>query len=304
MRGGSVAKPHATTPFTTKMLISFDPSHELAPVPSGVSVDKVAKNKWPHPGEKGEFRWIDKRLLCVDDTYQRGNKNKKIASEFNWQSCGAISVMEREDGILAVVDGQHRAIAAWMRSDITEMPCMVFRSQGVAHEADAFVKINTNRKAVAAFDKYKANLVAGDKTAKLIDYIAKDYGLSIRPDGETFGVITCVAACERLIKRGEAHYAAVLDVAAVLAQADNVNVSQILLGGLSVLHCKVAGGLDNERLVEKLKQVGAKALVERARQMTYRLGKGGENTWAQGMLEIVNQITRGKKFVMSNEAQP
>lgn len=46
-------------------------------------------------------------------------------------------------------------------------------------------------------------------------------------------------------------------------------------------------------------QIGALGLVDAARKMSYRAGKGGEVVWAEGMLEIINR-KRGAKFSMQS----
>ena len=280
-------------------IVSFDWRLEKAPVPNGSSLNKVEKFKWRPLDQVGEFNWIDKQDLHVDRSYQREDEYRDkiltMASDWKWESCGAISVMQREDGRYMVVDGQNRTLAAWRRSDISRLPCMVFRSKSIEHEASSFIEINTNRKPVTAYIKFRARLVAGDQSSKEIVSIVADNGLQMRPDGAKPGTITCIAACERMYAQSPSSFARVIALAAKISAADNVFVCGILVGGLSVLDRKVQDGLQDKRLAQKLTEVGAIALVDAARKMSFRIGKGGAVVWADGMLEIINR-KRGAKF--------
>ena len=283
-------------------IVEFDEKHEKAPAPNTeILADKVLKFKWRPIGEAGEFKWISKKLLKVDRSYQREDEYKDkiiaIAADWKWESCGAISVMERE-GIYMVVDGQNRTLAAWKRSDIVELPCIVFKSQGIEHEASSFIEINTHRKAVSAYTKFRARLVAGNLAAADVAATLEENNLTLKPDGKTQGSLTCIAACERIYSQNPNRFKASIALASVLAMADETIVCQILLLGLSVIDRKIPGGFADVRLVRRIQEVGAKALVDAAKKMSYRAGKGGEVVWAEGMLEIINR-KRGIKFTFS-----
>jgi len=283
---------------TSSEMVSFDSSFERTPGLNDSLIDKVAKNKWRSLGDKGLFKWIPKSELFVDRSYQRDaleNKILSIASDWCWESCGAISVMQRPDDQYVVIDGQNRTLAAWKRSDITHLPCMIFKSQGVHHEATAFVEINTNRKAVSAYTKFKALLVAEDATARQIADAVKENGFVIRPDTGSIRTITCIAACQRVYNQNPGKFREILRVACALASLDEVSLHNILLLGLAVLNRKISVGLSDKKLQERLREVGARALVSEARKASYRAGKGGENIWAEGMLDIINR-KRNVKF--------
>lgn len=287
----------------SSQLVCFDSRLEVAPAPFGKSADKVSKYKWRLLGETGEFMWIDKKVLQVDRSYQREDEYKekilRMAAGWKWESCGAISVMRRDDGSFFVVDGQNRTLAAWRRSDIASLPCMVFDSRGIKHEASAFIDMNTNRKPVSAYTKFKAKIIAGDETASSINAALVANGLTLRSNGNAPGCITCIASCERLYRLNRPGFDFILALATQLAYADNVGPCGILLGGLSSMDRKLIGGLNQQRLIQRLHSIGAIALVDAARKMTFRTGVGGERVWADGMLEVVNRV-RGSKFLVES----
>jgi hypothetical protein len=284
-------------------IVCFDSNLEVCPVPGRKATDKVAKYKWRPLGEVGEFMWLDKKVLRVDRSYQREDEYRQkiigIAADWKWESCGAISVMQREDGMFVVVDGQNRTLAAWNRSDITTLPCIVFRSRGITHEASSFIEMNTNRKPVSAYTKFRANLVAGDQSATEILSVLKENLIDLKPDGHAPGTITCIAACQNIYAQSPSRFKTVIKLSSGLAAAESTGISLVLVRGLAILDRKIQGGLQNQRLVERIMQIGALGLVDAARKMSYRAGKGGEAVWAEGMLEIINR-KRGAKFSMQS----
>ena len=285
-------------------IVSYDQQLERVSLIRGTIVSKVDNYKWRPLGERGAFRWIDKSELQVDRTYQRSNEYRakilRLASDWKWESCGAISVMRRDDGRFMVVDGQNRTLAAWHRSDIKELPCMVFESKGLEHEAESFIEINTNRKPVSAITKFRARVVAGHVSALEINQILEENFLILRADGKGAGFINCISACERIYRQSPARLKLVLGLCTQLTNAKSIAVSRILIDGLSYLDRRIAGGLANRKLVERLFQVGAIGLVDAARKMSYRMGKGGEVVYASGMLEVLNRM-RGTKFTFESK---
>ena len=279
----------------------FDLSHQQLIAPGSAagsaSMSKVSRYGWNTLDEPGELIFLDKSQLLVDRSYQRVEEKVKttdIASKFSWKAFGAISVMQRSDGKYLVVDGQHRALAAWKRADVYSVPCILFRSSGIEDEATCFINANTKRKSVSAFSKFRAKLVARDEMALLLDSILRDVGLV--PSAESKGVdrISCVAKCEKMLKQHLASFKKSISIAADISRSDQTYVSDILVSGLFYLDRHIPGGLENRKVAQRLTQIGALGLIESARKMTYRTGCGGQKSYAEGMLEIINRSMRGK----------
>jgi hypothetical protein len=92
--------------------------------------DKVARYGWTVTDEPGVLRMLHKDHLLVPAEYQRDaneDKVRKIASEWSWLSFGAVIVGHR-GGKYYTIDGQHRVLAAKRRSDVGEVPCVVFKT--------------------------------------------------------------------------------------------------------------------------------------------------------------------------------
>ena len=116
----------------------------------------------------GRLAEVPVARLRIDPAYQRRTSDrsratiKRIAETFDWRRFGAVVVAEIADGF-AVIDGQHRAIAA-ARRGVTHVPAVVVAGD-VAAQADAFVGINSARTSVPTVDKFRARVAAGEADA-------------------------------------------------------------------------------------------------------------------------------------------
>jgi len=121
------------------------------------------------PGPAPILQWVDIADLRVDPAYQRdvfdkGRKNiAKIAREFEWSKFAPVIVATIEGGRYAVVDGQHRTIAARLRG-IRSVPCQVIQADR-SKQAAAFAAINATVTEMNSMQVHVAKLAAGDAEA-------------------------------------------------------------------------------------------------------------------------------------------
>lgn len=122
--------------------------------------DKIERYGWKVRDEKGNLEWLPKNNLHIDKAYQRNlseEKRLRIASNFSWIAFGALSVALRPDGTFWIIDGSHRHAAAMSRSDIKDVPCVLFSTVGDGvDEANGFLALNTARKPLEYLDKFNA----------------------------------------------------------------------------------------------------------------------------------------------------
>lgn len=260
-------------------------------------VDKVAFYKWAKPEERGEFRQINKRLLKVNrDVYQRQGYESKVlelARNWSWISCGALTVASR-DGKLWVVDGQHRKLAADRRSDIQELPCLVFYVDHVKDEARAFVATNINRRNVSAVDKFRALLAAEDDAAVKAKDAIDAAGLRITTASKEPRAFKSVAMAQKLAASDYEGLICVLQLCGELATAEDCPVHARLLSGLYYIHNRIDGGLDNQRVRKRIKQVGATALLSAANKAAAYYAQSGAKVCADGMMQAINHGLHSK----------
>lgn len=263
-------------------------------------LDKVKRYKWAVDHRKLRLEFINKNKLHVDASYQRDvmkGKVLEIASNWSWLACGGIVVAKRE-GKYWVIDGGHRVAAAAERSDIADLPCLVFDSEGADEEAQAFLQLNTNRKPIKIIDRHKARLVAGDKTAGFVQEWCDLLELRIM-DKTDVGTIKSIGWCYRRAQDDPDAFVAVLSFAAETSKKHRVAISERLLEGVWYINKYVDGGLENKRLYKRMDSIGAQALLDAANRASAFYTSGGARIWATGMMEEINKGLR-HKFVLNS----
>lgn len=136
------------------------------------------------PDAPGEQLQVDLRDLFIDPKYQRpigarGEKNiRQVIENFSWSLFSPIVVSRRENGTFAVIDGQHRAIAALTHGGIEKVPAYVING-GPSDEAKAFAVINGAVTAILPTQIWHARVVAGDVDAIRLKRVLDAEGVSI-----------------------------------------------------------------------------------------------------------------------------
>lgn len=120
-------------------------------------------------GQPPELSWLSIADLVVDDEYQRpisevGRRNVlRIAEQFNWLNFAPLIVAPVGGGKYAVIDGQHRATAAWIRG-IDRVPASIVPADRT-QQAAAFKAVNGNVTQLHAFAMHHAAIAGGDPEA-------------------------------------------------------------------------------------------------------------------------------------------
>lgn len=266
-------------------------------------VDKLTRYGWSVKDQPGKFCMLHKDVLLTDATYQRtviAQKVSAITGAWSYMACGALNVAERE-GKFYVFDGGHRLAAAKRRSDITHLPCMVFGTANIKEEARGFLDVNTGRKPVNAVVKHKALLAAGDETALFVQSLCERHGLVPHYTAHTAGTIRCVSWLVTRAREDRDALARVLAIAAELSARDEVPVAEKLLDGLWYVHKKCGAGLDDKRLMARIREKSARELVEGATKAAAYYAHGGGAIFAEGILNVLNKGLQ-RKFTMGEAA--
>lgn len=262
-------------------------------------VEKIKRYGWTVQDEPGEFRLLSKDVLQIHPAYQRdlvAQKVSEISAAWSWVAMSTLVVGER-GGEFWVIDGQHRAAAAKRRSDITLLPCMVFKTHDVKQEARGFLTIQTMRKPVSAIAKQKALVAAGDDVAAWVQQQCDVLGLKIKRNAHAEGQLKCVAWCLLRATEDREAFRHVLAMGAELSTQDQMPVHQKLLEGLWILNAKCGEGLADKRLTKRMREKGARVLLDAAQRASAYFVSGGGKVWAQGMLTELNKGLQ-RKFTM------
>ena len=142
---------------------------QIAPVRTGDGWRAIAPLMGPPPakpetGPAPRLEWIEVGKLVVEESYQReigerGLKNiGEIVRNFRWSRFTPVIVAPREDGLYALIDGQHRATAA-ATLRIGEVPAQIV-DMGPEERTEAFSYINGAVTALSAMATFHAAVAA------------------------------------------------------------------------------------------------------------------------------------------------
>ena len=263
----------------------------------GKTVDKAEKYKWTIVDEPGEFRFIDKRELQIDTSYQRRQilaKVQKIASSWSWQACGCILVAQR-DASLFVFDGGHRVEAAMRLSKVQKLPCLVFQTEGAKEEAESFVRVARERRPITSYERFKAEVVAGNPAALTVEKLALEAGRIV---SSTAGpaTIKCVASLEHLVQTSEETLVKLWPLICQLTQGQVMH--EIIVQGLCYIEQNARNNVSllDPNVKARVLRAGAEFLLLKARSQSALEGKGGARIWALGMLGPLNKGVASKNI--------
>lgn len=277
-----------------------EPRHDTFYAPDGHGgrkpvMSKAERYKWKDIGKPGEFAWVDKSVLNVDREYQRNANDARataIASDFSWPLFGVCSVARRPDGTLWIFDAQHRWFGAMKRADVTKVPCMIHDVEAPTEEAVAFLGANTFRGVLNSTERFKAQLKAGDKYAVVIDELVRECGRKI--DGTTSkNSVRCIGLLMRLARQDMARLRRIWPV--IIATCNETPVYNEIVAGLYYIEQHaVNASLTEPRWREPLENIGAEALLAKARIAAQGYDRGGDKRWAFGILLAINHRKKHK----------
>lgn len=259
---------------------------------------KLERYNWTIQDQPGQMQMIAKGDLQIDHLYQRHaneDKLKAIARDWSWIACGAITVADR-GGVLFVVDGQHRVLAARRRIDIIDMPCVVFKTHEAKQEAKGFLTAQTQRKPMYALEKFKALLVIEDKAAQLVQKLIDVSGITIGTKSSTNSVM-----CIGVLIRAANSNAEILNNLwpLIISVCEGRALHERIVEGLIYIEKHMPNGaslMDNE-WQRRVKKTGADALLDGAVKASAFFSRGGEKVWAAGMIEAINRNHRNRLVI-------
>ncbi len=216
--------------------------------------------RYRDPGEVPVLDWIEKGLIDIDPSYQRGLDEARvlrILESFAWDSFGAIVIAPADGGRYHCIDGQHRLEAANRHPKVRHVPAVIIARRTLQGEAETFVAVNRDRKNVTPLDLYWAELAASDPEAVTVSQVVNRAGIAILrhpPSNGAFKVHETVAigALRSLIdRRGAMRARIILDV---LAGADlkPIKAHQIKAAEALLTDPEYADQVDGEALTESL----------------------------------------------------
>lgn len=128
-------------------------------------------------------------------------KARAIASRFDPDIFGVVTVLPAVDGKYHVADGQTRVAAVRMLfGDDEAVPCVVVRGEGKRRAAQVFRDMNGDRTKPSAIEDFMVAATAGDPIAVAISNMLAGIGLRIS-NNRNKGSIRCAGALTSSYKR-------------------------------------------------------------------------------------------------------
>ncbi len=254
-------------------------------------LDKVTRYNLTVRNAPGEFLMIPKTELEVDAAYQRNNINQRrvdtLTRTWDWLACGCLVVALRDDNKWFVVDGQHRKLAADQRSDIRELPCLVFETTSRREEAVSFLAINQGRVGVGSLDRYRAQLLSGDKTAYAVESMLKSTGhrAGEKPSART---VSCVQCLYKLASEDCARFERLWPLLAEL-HPDGPMTDAVIRGLWTVDRWLGERSVTEPPYRERLLVIGGKGLNHEIRREMAVIGQGGSRVCACAIAKYLNK---------------
>jgi hypothetical protein len=266
----------------------------------GRPIDKIAKYKWLSRNVPGQLQYTPKASLQVDPSYQRALNNAKklrIASNFNWAAFGVLIVARRNDGSLWVIDGQHRLMAAQSRSDIQDVPVVIFELDGnVMEEATDFLIANRERKPLTGVDSFKAMVVSGDTIALEVRDLIHSAGRVVSDSNTMSRKIRCVKAIYNCMTSNRDAMLRVWPlIVELLGEHD---LDNRLVQGMHWLECTLMDTTGKKRSLtepetqRKITSAGYTAVLRSIGDAAAYFNRGGQAIFARGILKVVNHKRR------------
>lgn len=232
--------------------------------------------RWPY-----RFALIPLTDLFVDEVYQRPLSTfaKRITEHYDPAMVGTLIVSDRGRKGFAVIDGQTRMVG--METVGEEVaPCLVYEGLSRKQEAELFARLQTERRGMATWIRFRAALVSGSAEAAAIAALATAEGFKVAGDGDEKG-IRSIAALEWLYRNDPELMRRVLAIVreawgipdATTTKTDTRVRGDILQGIGRFL--RDTENADEDRLIRNLSAVDADNLRHRANALREGSGSAG-----------------------------
>lgn len=201
--------------------------------------------------------------LHVDPTVQRNYDPRwarRIADNFDEDKLGVFRVSQRANGLVYILDGQHRfgalQLKSWHKMGAA-VQALVYTGLSLAEEAELFVAFNIETRKPNSIDGYRLKLVSGDADIVRIQEVLDKHGLKVEYGGSGNSV-AAVAALNKIYADGGP---ALLDrtlniVESAWGVTNRDGRDGNLLKGVAYVLQKSGRNLDTDSLIDKLGKSG------------------------------------------------
>lgn len=249
------------------------------------------RRAWPY-----RFDLLPLDRLFVDKRYQRPLTTfvEKVTKHYNPALVGTLIVSEREDSRFAVIDGQTR----WegMKHNGEEVaPCLVYEGLTREAEAELFADLQTERRGMATYLRFRAALVAKREEAVEISKIVTGAGFDLGVQ-ETPHTIKAIAALEYVYRRDPELLRTTMEILAAAWPDPDVEyrAGGDMIRGVAIFLTREKN-VDVHKLMDKLASTTPSVIRHRANALKEGGGGGGGSTRAAYVADaILGVYMRGR----------
>jgi len=257
-------------------------------VPSTTKASAAKKTlKKPHTKTYAKVKVSD---LNVDHDVQRMYDPARVTTlEATWNQthAGTIVVSKRADGSLYVIDGQHRKEAKARQDPDGVLDAEIHEGLTRQEEAEMFLRLNRDRKAVRPFDNYRVALVAGmpNETRVHSEVTARNLEVSHSPSANRISAVQAMLSIVQKDKDHDGLLGEVLDVAESAWGRTAETWDNMVMRALATVIHKNRGIIDLDRLATILR----KHLVGqwKAAAVNNAVGGGGSESRSNRLVEVI-----------------
>jgi hypothetical protein len=281
-------------------------SSETVLMPNGGQVDMTQKMGWATVDQSGVPYLANKKELHIDSTYQRTmiseTRVAAITQSWSWVACGSVIISERPDKTLWVIDGQHRVAAAQRRSDIKELPCLVFKCSTPEEEALAFYRANCVRGNVTPYDKLRAMVAASDQLSIDVVHLMESEGYE-PSTGDGANTVRCVSAFVSAMKL---HRGALLRVWPLIAKLhDGLSIKKTVFSALLYIARFGTDDITKPEWQARVLKHGLHELEAGIAMLSRVKSIGGAKVQAWAALDVINKgVVRSKRIELVESSSP
>jgi uncharacterized protein DUF6551 len=247
-------------------------------------------------GNRVELRNVPVDQIHYDPAYQRPPNQKWISDHmpFLQEQAGTVHLSLRANRLWCV-DGRHR-ISLADHSEVKEVRAFVINGMSKAQEAALFVRLQRDRRALSAWDLYRAEMAAEEPQTVDMTHALNRAGFRI--DQKTSGdpnVITAIDSVRYVYRLGGASL--IGDMLKLVSDSMWLNLERALSGpimkGLAIfLHSEQdRPTYDGERTVKKLRANAPTFVLMKAQQISInrRSASVSATNVAEAVLDLYNE---------------
>lgn len=250
--------------------------------------------------------WVEVSQLQIDRRYQRDFRPSvvnRIAKDWDFAAAGVLSVSQREDMSMWIIDGQHRYLGALKRG-VKLLRCEIHHNLTIEQEAQLWLVLNKNRNAPNESQSHNAQKTAGDSKAQLIESLIRQSGRTQSAKVSSAHTVACVGAMRWALEKCEDALPRIWPLITELCEGEII-VNRFVRG-MTYAEYMLADGrsLTEPVLRRKLLNLGYAQVTDFLNRAQVAYAAGGERTWAEGIINAVNYRVKEEsrvRLLTSNE---